>query len=118
MMIADYNWVNYEHSFGSKPCRFRIKLLVCQLGLKGAGRMYRRIRNREYLDPNKMYPGGFYSQMTRREAQLILGVMQTTEPSAIKLKHRTLMLNNHPDNGGSTYLATKINEAKDMLLSS
>jgi len=37
--------------------------------------MYRHIRKREYLDPLRMYPGGFYSQMTRREAQLILGVM-------------------------------------------
>jgi DnaJ family protein C protein 19 len=56
-----------------------------------------------------MYPGGFYSQMNRREAQLILGVMEGTDSTAIKQKHRTLMLNNHPDNGGSTYLATKIN---------
>lgn len=56
-----------------------------------------------------MYPGGFYAEMTRREAQLILGVMEGDDHSAIKLKHRTMMLNNHPDNGGSTYLATKIN---------
>jgi DnaJ family protein C protein 19 len=63
-----------------------------------------------------MYPGGFYSQMNRREAQLILGVMEGTDSTSIKQKHRTLMLNNHPDNGGSTYLATKINEAKEMLI--
>lgn len=71
--------------------------------------MYRHIRKRAYLDPLRMYPGGFYVQMTRREAQLILGVMEGNDQTAIKLKHRTLMLNNHPDNGGSTYLATKIN---------
>ena len=64
-----------------------------------------------------MYPGGFYAVMNRREAQLILGVNEGTDSNALKLKHRALMMTNHPDNGGSTYLATKINEAKDMLLS-
>jgi DnaJ homolog subfamily C member 19 len=33
----------------------------------------------------------------------------------IKERHKQVMLRNHPDNGGSTYIATKINEAKAFL---
>ena len=34
----------------------------------------------------------------------------------LKSTHRKIMLANHPDKGGSPYVATKINEAKDWLL--
>lgn len=54
--------------------------------------------------------------MNRREAQLILGVSEGCDAGVIKTKHRTIMLNNHPDNQGSTFLAMKINEAKELLL--
>ncbi|KAK3415026.1 mitochondrial import inner membrane translocase subunit TIM14-3 [Eucalyptus grandis] len=64
----------------------------------------------------KFYPGGFQSVMTRREAALILGVREHAVTEKIKEAHRRVMMANHPDAGGSHYLASKINEAKDALM--
>ena len=52
----------------------------------------------------------------RSKALDILGLTDPVTREEIKEAHRRLMLANHPDRGGSTFLATQINEAKDFLL--
>ena len=91
------------------------------------------LRQRAGRTAEQWVKGGFQSKMDRREAILILGlkcvfapllsILHLTSdsrdgPSArTKLKdaHRGIMIANHPDRGGSPYLASKINEAKDLL---
>lgn len=72
---------------------------------------------REWFDVGtKYYEGGFEETMTKREAALILGVRESSSPVRVKDAHRKLLILNHPDTGGSTYLAGKLNEAKELLL--
>lgn len=54
--------------------------------------------------------------MTIEEALSVLGLPKGASKRKIIAAHRALMKKYHPDQGGSDYLATKINEAKDVLL--
>ncbi|HEY2133103.1 MAG TPA: DnaJ domain-containing protein [Acetobacteraceae bacterium] len=55
--------------------------------------------------------------MSRAEAYEVLGLKPGATPAEIKAAHLRLMRAAHPDSGGSDWLATRINQARDVLLS-
>jgi hypothetical protein len=61
-------------------------------------------------------PRGPRTDMTVEEACAILGLKPGASQDAIRAAHRRLMLLNHPDKGGSDWLAAKINRARQVLL--
>jgi len=61
-------------------------------------------------------PGRRDGGMDRAEALAVLGPAEGADAAAIRAAHRRLMRNAHPDQGGSDWLAARINEARDILL--
>jgi hypothetical protein len=54
--------------------------------------------------------------MSVDEAYAVLGLKPGASEEEVSHAHRQMMKKFHPDQGGSTYLASRINEAKDVLL--
>jgi len=61
-------------------------------------------------------PRGGGDAMTRDEAYAILGLEPNARDADVREAHHRLMMGVHPDHGGSTYLAAKLNRAREVLL--
>ncbi|SEH28161.1 DnaJ domain-containing protein [Magnetospirillum fulvum] len=56
------------------------------------------------------------SALTRAQAYEILGLPPHASREEIRAAHLRLMQANHPDRGGSTWIAARLNQARDLLL--
>jgi hypothetical protein len=77
---------------------------------------WRQGRAEEAAKEQERAPRGGKIRMSREEAYEVLGLKKGASEEEIRAAHRKLMMKLHPDQGGSTYLAARINEAKDVLV--
>jgi DnaJ-domain-containing protein 1 len=78
-----------------------------------SGRQARGTAGRDEAPPPRSRDAGI---MSRDEAYAILGVEPGASKDAILEAYKRLMKKMHPDQGGSTYLAQRINLARDVLV--
>ncbi len=79
----------------------------------------RRFSGWREAEEGQAQPGraaGASGAMSRREALETLGLEEGASAEDIVRAHRTLMKKLHPDHGGSTGLAARVNQATDVLL--
>jgi DnaJ domain len=77
---------------------------------------WREARNRQPGASTAQPPPNRRGTMTRDEAYQVLGLGPGASKAEIRAAHRRLMRGAHPDVGGSDWLASRVNEARDILL--
>ena len=88
------------------------QLLEAYLDRRFAGWRVDAERDADPRPGGPLQPGA----MTEEEAYQILGLERGAAVEDVRRAHRTLMKRLHPDQGGSDYLAARVNAAKDRLL--
>jgi hypothetical protein len=89
-------------------------LQLLETYLDGRFPVWREDAQADMGDRQRSAPGS--SAMTEQEAYQILGLEAGASAAEIRKAHRRLMQRVHPDLGGSSFLAARINQAKDLLL--
>jgi DnaJ domain len=100
-------------------------LRACRAEDEKAARLVEAYLDRQHPDWRDAMAGGGAGTggaaaggaMTVDEACAILGLSRGASAEEIKEAHHRLMIKLHPDHGGSDYLASQINRARDVLLS-
>jgi hypothetical protein len=82
----------------------------------GRGQPRGREYGRDDAAAGRRGPAPPSAKMTENEAYQILGLQAGASAEDVTRAHRSLIKKLHPDQGGSTYLAARVNEAKDVLL--
>ena len=83
--------------------------------LDGRFPVWRKDAEAHDRDGQGVAPGA--GAMTKQEAYKVLGLEAGASAADVRKAHRRLMQRLHPDLGGTSFLAARINEAKDILLS-
>lgn len=63
----------------------------------------------------KTWQGPFEKKMSHYEARMILGLSENYSKGDVQKRYHELMQKNHPDKGGSNFLACKVSEARNIL---
>jgi hypothetical protein len=107
------NWMSAGGLLGLAIIASRVTRTPLATLLSAAPHLLRIIQNYERAQAQS---SGAPASLTREEAALILGVDANATPEQVRDAHRRLIQKNHPDVGGTDYLAAKINQARDILL--